>query len=188
MTRGYALDDYIADYAPNLNADNNAQAMMAANRLDAPDGKLYKIGLNKGYWDSAGLGPQRGYYIRWDLYQQLGYPQITTTDELCEVLAQMQALEPQNKSGQPTYAAGAWNNGIPDSILWPQALMMGYSTGPDNILAVDIAGLLHRLAAGGRAAQTMHADLNEQRRGLRRGVQNIAENGVFGNGHGKIPP
>ena len=134
----YALDDYIADYAPNLNADNNAQAMMAANRLDAPDGKLYKIGLNKGYWDSAGLGPQRGYYIRWDLYQQLGYPQITTTDELCEVLAQMQALEPQNKSGQPTYAAGAWNNGIPDSILWPQALMMGYSTGPDNILAVDI--------------------------------------------------
>lgn len=110
---------------------------MAANRLDAPDGKLYKIGLNKGYWDSAGLGPQRGYYIRWDLYQQLGYPQITTTDELCEVLAQMQALEPQNKSGQPTYAAGAWNNGIPDSILWPQALMMGYSTGPDNILAVD---------------------------------------------------
>ena len=57
-----------------------------------------------------------------------------------------------------------------------------------NVLAVDIAGLLHRLAAGGRAAQTMHANLNEQGRGLRRGVQNIAENGVFGNGHGKIPP
>lgn len=134
----YALDDYVAEYAPNLNSDNNALAMMAANRLDSPDGKLYKIGLNKGYWDSAGLGPQRGFYIRWDLYKQLGYPQITTLDELCEVLAQMQALEPQTKSEQPTYAAAAWNNGIPDSIIWPQALMMGYATGPDNILAVDI--------------------------------------------------
>jgi putative aldouronate transport system substrate-binding protein len=134
----YELDDLVAEHAPNMNADNNALAMMAGIRLESPDGKLYKIGMNKGYWDSAGMGPQRGYYIRWDLYKELGYPEITTTDELCEVLAKMQELEPTNKSGQKTHAAAAWNNGIPDSIIWPQAIMMGYAAGPHSILAVDI--------------------------------------------------
>jgi len=134
----YELDDLVAKYAPNLNSDNNALAMMAGLRLESPDGKLYVIGMNKGYWDSAGMGPQRGFYIRWDLYKQLGYPKISTTQELCEVLAQMQELEPTNKNGQNTYAAAAWNNGINDSIVWPQAIMMGYVTGPNNVLGVDI--------------------------------------------------
>jgi ABC-type glycerol-3-phosphate transport system substrate-binding protein len=134
----YELDGLVAEHAPNMNADNNALAMMAGIRLEAPDGKLYKIGMNKGYWDSAGMGPQRGYYIRWDLYKELGYPQIATTDELCDVLAQMQEMEPANKSDQKTYAAAAWNNGITDSVTAPQALMMGFAAGPNNVLAVDI--------------------------------------------------
>ncbi len=132
------LDDLVAQYAPNLNSDNDALAMIEGLRLEAPDGLLYKIGMNKGYWDSSAMGPQRGYYIRWDLYKQLGYPAVTTSLELCDVLAQMQALEPTNKSGQKTFAAAAWNNGIADSIIWPQGIMMGYAHGPNSVLMVNI--------------------------------------------------
>ena len=50
-----------------------------------------------------------------------------------------------------------------------------------GIHAVDHAGLLHGLAAAGRAAQAMHADSLEQGRGLRRKVEHIADDGIFFN-------
>lgn len=134
----YPLDDLVEQYAPNLNADPNALAMMAINRMDSPDGKLYKIGLNKGYWDSTGMGPQRGYYVRWDLMKELGYPETTTIDQLVDTLTAMQALEPETAGGLPTYAAAAWNTGVPDSVIWPEGIMEGYECGPYCMLAVDI--------------------------------------------------
>lgn len=42
---------------------------------------------------------------------------------------------------------------------------------------VDHASLFYGLAAGGRAAQAVHADCHEQRSGLRRDVENVADDG-----------
>ena len=53
---------------------------------------------------SEGLNPTFGPYVRWDLYQQLGYPEIGTLEDLLPVLADMQALAPTGDNGQPAYA------------------------------------------------------------------------------------
>lgn len=45
-----------------------------------------------------------GPYLRWDIYARLGYPKISTLEELLPVLKQMQELEPYSESGKPTYA------------------------------------------------------------------------------------
>ena len=44
---------------------------------------------------------------------------------------------------------------------------------------MDHAGLLHGLTPGGGAAQAVHADVNERRRGLGCDVQDIAHDGIF---------
>ncbi len=48
--------------------------------------------------------PTYGPYIRWDLYKELGYPEIETLEDLLPVLKQMQELEPVTETGEKTYA------------------------------------------------------------------------------------
>lgn len=48
--------------------------------------------------------PTYGPYIRWDLYKELGYPQINTLEDLLPILSQMQQLEPYTETGEKTYA------------------------------------------------------------------------------------
>ncbi len=45
-----------------------------------------------------------GHYIRWDLYKELGYPEMNNWDDLLNVMKDMQELCPESDSGKKTYA------------------------------------------------------------------------------------
>lgn len=53
---------------------------------------------------SEGSEPTFGPYLRWDLYQAVGSPELTTLEDLLPVLKKMQEIEPTSESGQKTYA------------------------------------------------------------------------------------
>ena len=53
---------------------------------------------------SEGLELVYGPYLRWDLYAQLGYPEMETIEDILPVLKQMQELSPVNEDGDPVYA------------------------------------------------------------------------------------
>ena len=46
--------------------------------------------------------------LRWDLYSELGCPEIKDLEGLIDVLAQMQAAHPTNEAGDPAYALSLW--------------------------------------------------------------------------------
>ncbi|WP_276356784.1 extracellular solute-binding protein [Cohnella caldifontis] len=48
--------------------------------------------------------------LRWDLYKQLGYPEIRTPQDYLGVLKKMQELEPKNEQGKKTYAFSLWSD------------------------------------------------------------------------------
>lgn len=50
------------------------------------------------------LEPNGGAYLRWDLYKELGYPEIGTMEDLLPIMQQMQELCPTSDSGKKTYA------------------------------------------------------------------------------------
>lgn len=69
-----------------------------------------------------------GPYIRWDLYAELGYPQISTMEDLLPILKQMQELEPVTESGKPTYAFSFfkdWDGNLMNAAKQP-ACFYGY--------------------------------------------------------------
>lgn len=113
-----AINNYI-DYAPNTTADPRGQMMITANEMKAnsPDGNLYLWGLCKGSWDDGTI-PTCGHYIRWDLYSQLGYPELNSYDDLLDVLEKMVKTEPQTTDGQKTYGLGAWYGAGQDWGEW----------------------------------------------------------------------
>lgn len=52
--------------------------------------------------------PTVGFYVRWDLYKQLGYPEIKSYDDYIPLAKQMMELEPTNKNGKKNYGISAW--------------------------------------------------------------------------------
>jgi multiple sugar transport system substrate-binding protein/putative aldouronate transport system substrate-binding protein len=51
-----------------------------------------------------GLELNYGPYLRWDIYSSIGYPQMSSLEDLLPVLKEMQEIMPETPSGNPTYA------------------------------------------------------------------------------------
>lgn len=66
--------------------------------------------------------PTYGPYIRWDLYKKLGYPKISTLEDLLPILKDMQDLYPQTESGQKVYAFSFfkdWDGNLVNCVKQP---------------------------------------------------------------------
>lgn len=100
----------LLDMEPYIQNDSIMRFETAIRRLNQdiiPEG-IYAIpsemSENAPTVPSESLEPTYGPYIRWDLYKQLGYPEIETLEDLLPVLKQMQELEPKTENGEKTYA------------------------------------------------------------------------------------
>ena len=71
---------------------------------------------------SETLEPVYGPYIRWDLYKELGYPEMETLEDLLYVLKDMQELNPVSDSGEKVYAFsffGDWDGNLVNCVKQP---------------------------------------------------------------------
>lgn len=77
-------------------------------------GGLYMMPLLIGESGGIGIDPQ----MRWDLYKELGMPEIPDMDSLLDVLKQMQELEPETVEGLPVYGLGAFNDWDGNGVMY----------------------------------------------------------------------
>ncbi|HWV50888.1 MAG TPA: ABC transporter substrate-binding protein [Microbacterium sp.] len=71
---------------------------------------------------SEGLEPTFGAYLRWDLYSQLGYPEVSTLEDLLPVLKDMQDLQPTAPNGKKVYALSLfkdWDGNMMNNVKQP---------------------------------------------------------------------
>lgn len=98
------LNDLIAEYAPEL-LETHAEALEFAKNYFG-DGNIYFIPILVGETAvSPDVIARNLYSIRWDLYKELGYPELKNPDDLVEVLADMVELEPKTPEGKNVYGA-----------------------------------------------------------------------------------
>lgn len=77
---------------------------------------------------SEGIEPVYGPYIRWDLYKELGYPEVDTLEDLLPVLKQMQERYPTAENGAKTYGFSffkEWDDNMMNAVKQP-CCMYGY--------------------------------------------------------------
>lgn len=55
--------------------------------------------------------------IRWDLYKELGYPEVTDLEDLAGLLADMKEVCPINEAGEEVYGVSLWSD-------WDNGMMM----------------------------------------------------------------
>lgn len=104
VSTGLILD--MEPYIKDKNIMRFESAIRGMNEEITPAG-IYgiptELSLNSPTTSGEILEPTYGPYIRWDLYKQLGYPEIGTLEDLLPIIKQMQELEPENENGDKTY-------------------------------------------------------------------------------------
>jgi putative aldouronate transport system substrate-binding protein len=123
-------EDLVTTYGTNI--EKYFPDALEANRTLNDDGKIYGIG--------HGIASQSGEHdlffydwgTRWDLYKQLGYPEVKDLDDLADVLGQMKKICPTGDDGKSTYGVSIWPDWDGDMVMYVKALASGY-TGYDEL-------------------------------------------------------
>lgn len=119
MLLDWNKDGMLDQYGKNL--QQYAAKALEKNQTNFGGGtSIYGIGSDVGPdSDGPSEGRDLNYHpnLRWDLYEELGRPEIKKFEDYLPVLKAMQELQPKSDSGKPTYAFSMW----PD---WDGNLMM----------------------------------------------------------------
>lgn len=114
-------DNILQEEAPYV--WENMQDALETNRkltskiTDSDDKTLYGWG---GEVATSSEDHQSFFYTwdtRWDLYKELGYPEVKDMNDMADLLKKMQKADPKDDSGNKTYAVSLW----PD---WDDAMVM----------------------------------------------------------------
>ncbi len=64
--------------------------------------------------------------IRWDLYEQLGHPEVKNLDDMVSLFEQMKEICPTDDSGNPTYAMSLWPDWDGNYVMYVKAMATAY--------------------------------------------------------------
>jgi len=117
-------DDLLSEYGPYIK--ENMQKALQKNR-DLNGGVLHGFG-----YDVARNAEERQDFfytwdLRWDLYKQLGYPEVKNLDDLVDVLAKMKEICPTDDNGKPTYGVSLFNDWDGDMVMFVKSLVTAYN-------------------------------------------------------------
>lgn len=123
-------EDLVKKFGPYI-AENFPDGLQANRDLN-DDGKCYGTGYSltneKGQHDAFIYD----WGIRWDLYKELGYPEVKDLDSLADVLGQMKEICPAGDDGKPAYGMSIWSAWDGNMAMYVKALASAY-TGYDEL-------------------------------------------------------
>ena len=105
---------------------DNCKAALEKNRGMNEDGKIYGLGYEVATSSKDIASFFYTWDIRWDLYQQLGHPEIKTMDDYLNMLIEMKKICPTDESGKPTYAFSLWPDWDGDMVMYVKSTATAY--------------------------------------------------------------
>jgi putative aldouronate transport system substrate-binding protein len=142
------MDDYLQTSGQDIEKGMSETLEYFRQNMSEGQNKLYFLPIHTGTSKEIGAAaPQYeysvGFWTRWDLYKELGYPAINSTDDFLNLLAEMQKMYPKTEDGKKVYGVSAYNGG-----LWPfiiqNAFADGYYNGP-GVYVQDVEGKAYEL-------------------------------------------
>ena len=124
MLLDWEEDDILADYGPAI-----TQYMGRAldkNRSINSDGKVHGYGFQVAQSAEDIQSFMYTWDLRFDLYQQLGCPEIKNYDDLVSVLEQMKEICPEDDNGNPTYGVSFFNDWDGDMVMYVKSTVTAF--------------------------------------------------------------
>ena len=117
-------DDLAQEYAPYIWA--NYQRALESNRAKNADGKIHGFGHNVALQEGSHENFFYTWDVRWDLYKQLGYPEVKDLDGLYELFVKMKEICPKDDNGNDTYAVSLWPDWDGNMVMYVKSLATAY--------------------------------------------------------------
>lgn len=121
------LEQYGNDMKQNMSKALEKNRMNSGGHIY---GFGYDIAAESGEFGDFDYHPD----IRWDLYEQIGKPEVTTLEDYVEVLKQMKEICPASDSGEETYGVSLFSD-------WDGDMVMFVKSTCTNFFGVDEFGL-----------------------------------------------
>lgn len=121
-------DDLLQEYGPYIYENMQAALEKNADLSESVTGERTVYGFGHNVAGSNGDHASFIYTwdIRWDLYQELGYPEVNDLDDLVTVLTDMKEICPTDDNGNETYAVSLWPDWDGDMIMYVKAMATAY--------------------------------------------------------------
>lgn len=90
--------------------------------------------------------------VRWDLYKELGYPEINNLDEFYQLMVDMKGLCPTDENGNETYATSLWPDWDGNMVMYVKAFATcywGYDEMGFGLYDVETGDFHYALEEGG---------------------------------------
>lgn len=116
-------DDLLEEYGPYIK--ENMQFALEKN-ANLSGGTTYGFGHDVAVNASDRQDIMYTWDLRWDLYKELGYPEIKDLDDMVEVLAQMKEICPTDDKGKTTYGVSLFNDWDGDMVMFVKATASAY--------------------------------------------------------------
>lgn len=116
-------DNLLDEYGPYIK-EHMPKAL--EKNMEISGGKLYGFGYNVA---TSSEDHEAFFYtwdLRWDLYKELGYPEIKNLDDYINVLEEMKRLSPVDEAGNPTYAVSLWPDWDGNMVMYVKAMATAY--------------------------------------------------------------
>ncbi len=111
-------------YAPYI-AANYTDALESNRKINGND-KVHGFGFGVAFTSGAHQSFMYSWDIRWDLYKQLGYPDVADLDGLVALFKQMKEICPTDDNGNETYALSVWPDWDGNMVMYVKALATAY--------------------------------------------------------------
>ncbi|MDD6990292.1 MAG: extracellular solute-binding protein [Oscillospiraceae bacterium] len=121
-------DDILSDYGPYIKANMPYALENNANLNDS-------IGAGNvvyGFGHNVATSPEDHeafFYtmdLRWDLYKELGYPEVNNLDDLYNLFVSMKEICPTDEAGNETYAISMWPDWDGNMVMYIKAFATCY--------------------------------------------------------------
>ncbi|MCI9073318.1 MAG: extracellular solute-binding protein [Lachnospiraceae bacterium] len=116
-------DDLLQEYGPYIK-EHFAAALDKNQKISG--GTLYGYGFDVAQNAQARQELMYEWDLRWDLYKELGYPEIKNLDDMVEVLAQMKEICPTDDNGKTTYGVSLFNDWDGDMVMFVKSTASAY--------------------------------------------------------------
>ena len=123
-------DDLLTEYGPYI-AEHMEDALHKNSELtktitNGASDAVYGFGHNVA---STSEDHESFFYtwdIRWDLYKELGYPEVKNLDDLLDLFKKMKEICPKDENGNDTYAVSLWPDWDGDMVMYVKSFVTAY--------------------------------------------------------------
>ena len=128
MLYDWNYDDLLKEHGPYIHANMQDALAKNAKLSESVTGEKTVYGFGH---DVAGSSEnhQSFFYtwdVRWDLYKELGYPEVKNMDDLLQLMIDMKSICPTDENGNETYALSLWPDWDGDMVMYVKAFASAY--------------------------------------------------------------